>query len=233
MQGGCFMKKKTVFIAEDDRVLADKIGTFLQKWGMEPLFPRGYRNLDEQILNQNPDMVLMDVRLPEYDGYYWTRKIRQISDVPVLFISSLNEDQDIIMAIVQGGDDYLIKPFRLELLKAKMDALFRRTGALRMHRQVELGQNLFYLPDQCEIISGQQKVSLTGSEKKVMDLLSQKAPRPVSRDELMMALWQTDEYISDGTLTTCISRLRSKIKKELGVDLIETRKGVGYCIPYE
>ena len=182
------MNKKTVFIAEDDRILADKIGTFLQKWGMEPQFPHGYRNLDEQILNLKPDMVLMDVRLPEYDGYYWTRKIRQLSDVPVLFISSLNEDQDIIMAIVQGGDDYLVKPFRLELLKAKMDALFRRTGSLRMLRKIELGHDLLYLPDHSEIVSGNRKISLTGSEKKVMDLLAQKAPRPVSRDELMMTL---------------------------------------------
>ncbi len=173
----------------------------------------------------------MDITLPVYDGYYWTSQIRKNSNVPILFISSRTTDQDIIMAIVQGGDDYVTKPFGLELLKAKIDALLRRAVLADKIREIDLGQNLIYVPDQSLIKNASSNVELTSSEKKIMDQLSSKRSITVSREDLMMALWQTDEFISDGSLTTCISRLRSKLKAVFGTPLIETRKGIGYILP--
>lgn len=121
--------KIKIMIVEDDEILAKEIAMFLIRWNYEAIAVRRFDNITEEYSRERPQLVLMDINLPYCDGFYWCNQIRQISKVPIIYISSRNHDSDKIMAIAQGGDDYLEKPFRLELLKAKIDAMIRRTYA--------------------------------------------------------------------------------------------------------
>lgn len=172
----------------------------------------------------------MDINLPFYDGYHWCRKIREISHVPILYISSRNDDRDKIMGIAQGGDDYIEKPFHLELLKAKIEASLRRTYQYQVRGRVSIGENLMFDQNSLTVFYGEKEVELTRSEQKIMEKLIEMRPGVVTRDELMMVLWNTDEFVSDGTLTTMISRLRKKLEQVSGSKVIRTRKGTGYFI---
>lgn len=219
-----------IMIVEDDEVLAKEICLFLRKWGYELVLVCEFSDIAAEFAVHRPQLVLLDINLPYYDGFYWCSQIRQISDVPILFISSRNDDRDQIMAIAQGGDDYVEKPFRLELLKAKMEAVLRRTYQYKVKEQIFLNQNLiFECGSQAMFVDGKE-VDLTKSERKILTKLLEHRPDVVTREELMMELWNTDEYVSDGTLTTVICRLRGKLKAASGEELINTKKGQGYFI---
>lgn len=219
-----------IMIVEDDEVLAKEICLFLRKWGYELVIACEFSDIAAEFAVYRPQLVLLDINLPYYDGFYWCSQIRQISEVPILFISSRNDDRDQIMAIAQGGDDYVEKPFRLELLKAKMEAVLRRTYQYKVKEQIFLNQNLiFECGSQAMFVDGKE-VDLTKSERKILTKLLEHRPDVVTREELMMELWNTDEYVSDGTLTTVICRLRGKLKAASGEELINTKKGQGYFI---
>ncbi len=219
-----------IMVVEDDRILAREIEGFLRKWGYETLVAGDFRRIAEEFACWRPQLVLMDVNLPFYDGFYWCGKIRQVSEAPILFISSRSDDYDKIMAIAQGGDDYVEKPFRLELLKAKVEAILRRTYQYKVKEQVFLGQGLFFDQGQLALYQNGEEILLTKLERRVMARLAADRPDVVSREELMMDLWDTEEYVSDGTLTTVISRLRSKLKNACGSEVIRTKKGQGYSL---
>lgn len=219
-----------IMVVEDDRILAQEIEEFLRKWGYETLVAGEFERIVEEFARWRPQLVLMDINLPFYDGFYWCRQIRQVSEVPILFISSRNEDYDKIMAIAQGGDDYVEKPFRLELLRAKVEAILRRTYQYKVKEQVFLGQGLSFDLGQQALYRNGEEILLTKLERRVMARLAADRPDVVSREELMMDLWDTEEYVSDGTLTTVISRLRSKLKSACGSEVIRTKKGQGYSL---
>ena len=223
-------RRVKIMVVEDDEVLAKEICLFLEKWGYELVLAREFSDIIGEFAAHRPQLILLDINLPYYDGFYWCSQIRQISDVPILFISSRNDDRDQIMAIAQGGDDYVEKPFRLELLKAKMEAVLRRTYQYKVKEQILLNQNLiFECGSQAMFVDGKE-VDLTKSERKILTKLLEHRPDVVTREELMMELWNTDEYVSDGTLTTVICRLRGKLKAASGEELINTKKGQGYFI---
>ena len=135
--------KMRIFLIEDDKALADEIQQFLEKWGYLAMIAENFEDIVSEFLSCHPHVVLMDVNLPFYDGYYWCGKIREISEIPILFISSKNDDRDKIMAIAGGGDDYLEKPFHLELLKAKIDAILRRTYQYKVRERIYLGEDIY------------------------------------------------------------------------------------------
>ncbi|MBQ3164284.1 MAG: response regulator transcription factor [Lachnospiraceae bacterium] len=219
-----------IMIVEDDEVLAKEMALFLTKWKYEAIEVRRFENITEEYLNDKPQLILMDINLPYFDGFYWCNQIRQISKVPIIYISSRNHDSDKIMAIAQGGDDYLEKPFRLELLKAKIDAMVRRTYEYKIREQIKLSEELCFDKTSQQIYYKGNEIELTKSERRILAKLVECRPNVVIRDELMMELWNTDEYVSDGTLTTLISRLRTKLKSSCGVEIIQTRKGQGYFV---
>lgn len=220
-----------ILIIEDDETLAREIASFLMRWGYETKIPEGFDSIMEEFSHYRPQMVLMDINLPYYDGFYWCSQIRQVSKVPVLYISSRGDDRDKIMAMAQGGDDYVEKPFQLELLKAKIQAMLRRTYEYKVREQVFLGEKLYFDWGRQALYFGETEIELTKSERRVVARLAENHPDVVTREELMTDLWETDEYVSDGTLTTMISRLRSKLKSACGGEMIETKKGQGYFIP--
>lgn len=219
-----------IMIIEDDAGLTAEIVSFLEKWGYEAAAIKDFQHILEQFTDEQPQLVLLDINLPYYDGFYWCSRIRELSKVPIIYISSRSDDRDKIMAIAQGGDDFVEKPFRLELLKAKMEAILRRTYQYQVKEQIFLGGELSYDSTSQMIFHGGKEIELTKSERKVLAKLVECRPEIVTREELMMELWSTDEYVSDGTLTTVISRLRSKLKTSCGEEIVNTKKGQGYFI---
>lgn len=219
-----------ILIIEDDETLAGEMASFLIRWGYETHTIRRFDSILEEFREIRPQLVLMDINLPFYDGFYWCARIRQISRVPILYISSRGDDRDKIMAMAQGGDDYVEKPFHLDLLKAKIQAILRRTYEYKVKEQIFLGDNLYIDGEQQALFMGEKEIFLTKSERKILMKLAEKRPDVVTREELMMALWETDEYVSDGTLTTLISRLRSRLRTQCGREMIATKKGQGYFL---
>lgn len=228
--------KLRIMIIEDDAALAREISLFLKKWQFETVVAERFDDILQEFVDRRPQLVLMDVNLPCHDGFYWCSQIRQISKVPVIYISSRDDDRDKIMAIAQGGDDYVEKPLRMELLKAKIEAMMRRTYEYKVRERVLLAQGLcfdcavqsLYYFRQCA--REEEEVDLTKSERRLLSRLAENRPDVATRDELMMELWNTDEYVTDAALTTIISRLRTKLKSACGEDVICTKKGQGYYI---
>lgn len=222
--------KMTILLIEDDKILSGQVSEFLQKWGYITKTVTKFDDILTEFAKYNPHLVLMDVNLPYYDGFYWCRRIREISQVPVIYISSRNDDSDKIMAIAQGGDDYVEKPFRLELLKAKIEAILRRTYQYKVKERIWLSNDIYFEQAGDSLILHGKEIDLTKSEKRIMLKLVESRPGIVTRDELMMTLWSTDEFVSDGTLTTLVSRLRNKLLTNCGEEIIKTKKGQGYYI---
>lgn len=224
-------QKIKILLVEDDTVLAEEIVLFLEKWGYETKIAEHFEKILEEFLEASPALVLLDVNLPCYDGFYWCTQIRKVSQVPILYISSKGDDRDKIMAMAQGGDDYVEKPFRLEFLKAKIEAVLRRTYQYRVRTSIYLGAGLSFDEESGILSCHGKELDLTKSERKIILKLLENKSQIVTREELMMTLWSTDEFISDGTLTTVVSRLRSKLKEFCGMEIIRTKKGYGYLIP--
>jgi len=222
--------KIDIMLVEDDAVLADEITLFLKKWGYATSVVREFEDVLSAFIICRPQLILMDINLPYYDGFYWCRRIREISEIPLIYISSRSDDNDKIMAIAQGGDDYVEKPFRLEILRTRIEAILRRTYQYRVKDRVYLQGDVCFEPDTASLLLRGQEVELTRSEKRIMTKLVERRPDIITREDLMMALWSTDEFVSDGTLTTLISRLRNKLSAICGADFIKTKKGQGYYI---
>lgn len=220
----------TIMIVEDDKILADEIRQFLEKWGYQAFAAERLDDVAAEFSARRPHLILLDISLPYYDGYYWCSRIREYSDVPILFISSRSDDRDKIMAIAQGGDDYVEKPFHLELLKAKIEAAVRRAYQYRIKERICLDEGVYFDWDSASLFYHGKELDLTKSEKKIMTKLLERKAKVVTREELMMELWSTDEFVSDGTLTTLVCRLRNKLRDCLGNEMIGTKKGQGYFI---
>lgn len=220
-----------IMIVEDDLVLARELKLLCTKWDFQAKYIQNFKDVDKEYLEYQPDLLLLDINLPYYDGFYWCQKIRNNSTVPILFISSREQNADKILALSSGGDDYIEKPFDLELLLVKIKAMLRRTYEYKHLEKEYLDENTSY-----DVISGRfyyqdLVLELTKSESKIMTVLLENRSNWVTREQLMMVLWNTDEFVTDATLTVHISRLRNKLKELTnGKDIIKTKKGVGYYI---
>lgn len=221
-----------IFIVEDDRALSREISLTLSKWGYKTHEVDDFENINNEVLEYNPKLILMDINLPCYDGFYWCSQIRNFMKVPIIFISSRSDDMDIIMSINMGGDDYITKPFSPQLLVAKVQAILRRTYSYNN----DLKSDIIKFKDiTLNIVEGKvyfknKNVELTKNELKIMNILMNNQEKIVSRDEIIEELWDTDEFISENTLTVNVNRLRKKLDS-IGIsDFIETKKGQGYII---
>ncbi|MDR2889175.1 MAG: response regulator transcription factor [Lachnospiraceae bacterium] len=223
-----------ILIVEDDTVIAAEMSKHLFRWGYEVEMVTEFMDVYSHFGRFVPHLVLMDINLPFFNGFYWCSEIRRDSQVPILFLSSAGDNMNIVMAINMGGDDFVTKPFELEVLSAKIQALLRRTytfgsgeaGVVRTltHREVVLN-----LEDASLVYQG-SKAELTKNEFRIMQVLMEQHGRIVSREMLMKRLWDDELFVDDNTLTVNITRIRRKIE-ELGVvDLIRTQKGMGYVI---
>lgn len=219
-----------LMIIEDDVALARELCLSLRKLHYNAVAVEHFDNILQEFITQKPQLVLLDINLPYHDGFYWCSQLRQISKVPVIYISSRNDDNDKIMAIAQGGDDYVEKPFRMELLKAKIEAILRRTYEYQVKERTFLNTKLCFDSHTQSLYFADEEIELTKSERRLFARLMESRPDVVTREELMMELWNTDEYVTDAALTTIISRLRGKLNAICSEDVICTKKGQGYFI---
>ena len=220
-----------IFLVEDDAVIAAAVKRHLEGWGCEVACAEDFAHVLAEFERCSPQLVLLDISLPFYNGYHWCSEIRRVSAVPVIFISGAADSMNIVMAMNMGADDFIAKPFDLDVLTAKVQAMLRRTydfanpdaNRLKAHGAVlDLGTGVLEY-------DGAQ-LELTKNELKVLQCLLEKSGHVVSRDELMMRLWQTDSFVDENTLTVNITRLRRRLENIGLGDFIKTRKGLGYII---
>ena len=221
-----------IFIIEDDQSLSNEIKLALSKWGYSVGQVNDFENITNEVLDSNPKLILMDINLPSYDGFYWCSQIRNFMKVPIIFISSRDNDMDIIMSINMGGDDYITKPFSPQVLVAKIQAILRRTYSYNN----DLKSDVIKFKDitlnivESKLYFKGENVDLTKNELKIMNILMSNQEKIVSREEIIEELWDTDEFISENTLTVNVNRLRKKLKSIGLEDVIETKKGQEYII---
>lgn len=222
-----------IMIVEDDEVISTTLLKHLEKWNYEVKTVDDFEHVLEFYLDYQPELVLLDISLPFYNGYHWCEHIRKISQVPIIFISSTSENMNIVMAISMGADDFINKPFDLNVLTAKVQALLRRTYSFSKSFHVLTYKELILNVLEATISYHDMIIDLTKNELKILQMLFEKAETFVSRDDLMMELWQSNEFVDDNTLSVNMNRLRKKLDDFHIPILIQTKKGLGYKLFYE
>lgn len=224
---------KNVLIVEDDEVIAGELAKQLSTWQMNGVLVKDFNDVMGSFNACAPDIVLMDLNLPSYNGFYWCSEIRKVSDVPVVFLSSADDNMNIVMAMNMGADDFISKPFDFQVLLAKIRAILRRSyGETLARHTVEAGGVVLNLDD-ASAEAGGSKIELTKNEFLILKELMENAGRVVSREQLMERLWGNEEFIDDNTLTVNITRIRRKIEAAGLNDFIATKRGMGYIVGEE
>ena len=211
-------------------VIAKVMANHLTKWNYELKYITDFRDIISEFIEFEPQLVLLDISLPFYNGYHWCNEIRKLSKVPIIFVSSASDNMNVVMAMDIGGDDFIVKPFDLSVLAAKINALLRRTYSFQ--GQVNLIEKkgvVLNLNDTCITYKG-EKIELTKNDFKIMQILMESPGEVVYRNDIMTRLWESDSFIDDNTLTVNVARLRKKLE-EVGIyDFITTKKGLGYMV---
>lgn len=220
-----------LFIIEDDATLYNELATRFQEWDYDVVGVQDFSNVMQTFIAETPELVIIDITLPKYDGFYWCHMIRDVSNIPIIFLSSRDHPTDMVMGMQLGGDDYVQKPFNFDVLKAKVEALIRRT--YEYHPQA---LDVFKFRDsvfdfkKLRVKYNDEEIELTKNEAFILSLLSQKVNQVVSRDEIIEALWDDSRYISDNTLTVNVNRLRKSLESIGLIDAIVTKTGYGYLL---
>ena len=218
-----------ILIVEDDTTISTIIEEKLNKWGYITLKLQNFEDIMPDFTSFQPHLVLMDINLPYYDGFYWCTRIRQLSNVPIIFISSRDTDGDKIRAISQGGDDYIEKPFSMDLLVVKIQAALRRAYSYSDQTlNIQQYKDMILDIERLKVICGENDIELTPNEGKILAMLMRNQGKVVSRTRLIRALWDDESFVDDNTLTVNVNRLRKKLKA-IGLEgYIKTSKGEGY-----
>ncbi|MCI6011681.1 MAG: response regulator transcription factor [Firmicutes bacterium] len=219
-----------IYIVEDDRDIAGVLKKHISSWGFEVACSENFQNILAEFVDFDPQLVLMDITLPFYNGYHWCSEIRKISKVPIVFLSSASDNMNMIMAMNMGADDFISKPFDLQVLTAKLQAILRRT--------YDFGGQMSVLEHRGAVLNFSdgsltwqgRKVELTKNEQKILQCLMENWGTVVSRQSLMERLWATDNFVDENTLTVNVNRLRKRLEQAGLTDFITTRKGMGYII---
>ena len=220
-----------IIIVEDDEIIREELQSFLGRYGYEVVAPRELENIVEFILKENSDLVLLDINLPIYDGYYICREIRKKSEVPIIIVTSRDSDMDELMSMNLGADDFVTKPYNTQILLARIAALLKRSNNKTTSNNILNYKNLQLNLSNAKITCNNKEAELTKNEVKILSYLMNHQGQIVSRDLLMEYLWSTDYFVDDSTLTVNITRLRKKLE-EIGIEnVIETRRGLGYIMP--
>ncbi len=219
-----------VFVVEDDPVICGAICANMESWGFEAKAAEDFGNVMSEFAAFEPQLVLLDISLPRFSGYHWCAEIRKVSKVPVMFISSASDNMNIVMAMNMGADDFIAKPFDLEVLTAKVQALLRRAYDFAGTGRVLECSGAVLDINGGALVYGGERIQLTKNELRILQALMEKHGSVVSRDELMLRLWQTDSFVDENTLTVNVMRLRKSLGAVGLGDFIKTRKGLGYII---
>ena len=219
-----------IMIIEDDITIAKTMKEYLSRWNYEVIYLTDFKDITTQVVLFEPQLILLDVMLPYYNGFHWCTEIRKVSKIPIIFISSVSDNMNIVMAMNMGGDDFISKPFDLNVLNAKVGALLRRTYSFQGQVNFQEHNGVFLNLSDTTLTYKDKKIDLTRNEFRILQLLMENVGVVVVREEIMQRLWEDDNYIDDNTLTVNINRLRKKLNEVELADFIKTKKGLGYMV---
>ncbi len=218
-----------ILIIEDDEKIRSELETFLNKNGYETKTIVNFENTIEDALNEKADLILLDINLPYADGEYICKEIRNNSDVPIIMVTSRDSEIDELISLNYGADQYVTKPYNIQILLAKIAGLLKRNQSNNTNDKIELEK--FILNTSSRYVgNGDKKVELTKNEYNIIYYLSLRKGKLVSRDEIMDYLWESESFIDDNTLSVNIKRIRDKLEEIGAKDSIETRRGQGYIL---
>jgi len=218
-----------ILLIEDDPSIFEMIQTRFMQWSLQVVGPKNFQKVMDDFIEEKPHLVIIDIQLPAYDGFHWCREIRHISKVPILFLSSRDHPMDMVMSMQMGADDFVQKPFHMEVLLAKVQAILRRTyDYIEESLDVTRFNGAVIDYARSEIMYNGNLASLTKNELFILRILIEKTNQIVSRDDLMRKLWDDERFVNDNTLSVNVNRLRTKLE-DIGLqDVILTKKGLGY-----
>ena len=219
-----------ILIVEDDEIIARSIQEHLQAWNYEVYRIQDFSQVMAEFAAVQPQLVLMDITLPFFNGYHWCSEIRKVSKVPIIFISSASDNMNMVMAMNMGADDFIAKPFDQSLLIAKLQALLRRTYDFSASVPVLEHRGALLHTGEQSLMYGEEKISLSKNEYRILFVLMENKGRVVSREKLMEQLWETDCFVDENTLSVNVNRLRKRLEAAGLSDFIKTKFGVGYLI---
>lgn len=225
------MKRQyNILIVEDNRTIADKMREHLSQWAYNVRIAEDFGDILGEVSRFAPDLILLDVMLPYYNGFYWCKEIRKMFKVPIVFISSASDNMNIVMAMDMGGDDFISKPFDMAVLTAKIGAILRRSYSYAGQVNVVEHAGAFLNLMDASVTYEGKRAELSKNEFQILALLMENAGSIVSRDTIMMQLWDSDNFIDDNTLTVNVTRIRKKLK-DIGLEeFVKTKKGQGYIV---
>ncbi len=219
-----------IFIVEDDTIIANALSAHLSKWDYDIKCAGDFKNIMEGFASFDPQLVLLDIMLPFFNGFHWCQEIRKVSKVPIIFLSSAGDNMNIVMAMNMGGDEFIEKPFDLNVVTAKIQAVLRRAYSFQGGSQVMEYKGLLLNLGDASAAYKDQRLTLTKNEFRILQILLENSGKIVSRDTIITGLWESDEFIDDNTLTVNVSRLRKKMEELDLFGFIKTKKGIGYII---
>lgn len=219
-----------LFIVEDDPGIAKAVAAQAQAWNLQTHIVQDFSNVMHEFAEFSPHIVLLDIMLPFFDGYHWCSEIRRVSKVPIIFVSSASDNMNIVMAMNLGADDFISKPFDGSVLMAKIQALLRRTYDFGANVPVLEHRGALLDTGENSLVFGDEKITLTKNEYRILLCLMENKGKVVSREKLMERLWETDSFVDENTLTVNVNRLRKKLDAAGLNDFIATKFGVGYII---
>ena len=217
-----------IMLVEDDPVIRQMIKKMLEQWGYQVFAVEDFMEVLSLFVKEEPQLVLMDIGLPLFNGYYWCQEIRKISTVPIMFLSSRDQAMDIVMAINMGGDDYVTKPFDNNVFLAKVQGLLRRSYEFGTDQNLLEHRGVILNLKSMDLMYNGQVITLTKNEFQILRVLFERAGSIVEREDLMKELWNSDFFIDDNTLSVNVARLRKKLEETGLKNFIETKKGIGY-----
>ena len=219
-----------IFIVEDERAIAEGLKRHIESWGFETRVCADFANVTAEFAAFDPQLVLLDITLPGRNGYHWCAEIRKISSVPVIFVSSMSDNMNIVMAMNMGGDDFIAKPFDMNVLMAKVQALLRRAYDYAGQTELIEGRGAILNAADASLSYRGERIDLSRNECRILQTLMRAKGEVVSREALMRRLWETDCFVDENTLTVNIARLRRKLEAAELRDFIVTKKGMGYMV---
>ena len=219
-----------LFLVEDDPTIVKVVQEHLQQWGYECEAPENFQQVSQEVKQAKPDLIVMDISLPYFNGFHWCQEIRKFSEVPIVFLSSAEEKMNQIMAMSMGADDFIAKPFDLSLLVAKIQALLRRSYEYGHQETIYQLQGFQFHPTENLLKNELTTVPVSPNESRILQLLCQHRGQIVPREQIIELLWQNDEFIDNNTLAVNITRLRKKLAAAGLTDVIQTVKNKGYLI---
>lgn len=219
-----------LMIVEDDLGIAEEIQKKANMWNLQTHIAQNFRNIMEEFSQLQPHLVLLDISLPFYSGYHWCSEIRRVSKVPIIFISSAGDNMNMVMAMNAGADDFIPKPFDLNVLIAKIQALLRRSYDFSVGAPMLQHRGAFLSTEDQSITYGDEKIELTKNEYRILLCLLESKGKVVSREKLMERLWATEQFVDENTLTVNVNRLRKKLAAAGLENFITTKFGVGYIV---